>query len=235
VHYSFASFMNYWQLDPASGTPKQATRFVQLTASSLRAQQPQVASVFALDLLQQFGAMASSTRRRGWHRGIAGSDTFAAPIKEGATPFNSHVKQSLLDDPILVSPDGLPADTNQLRKPEWVWEMELAADIRPDSERFDVSMQIPDFSNADHGSMVQSVARRHSWQARTAMARRWFWWTNFTVVGFQPDSNGDAGTVVFQVYSFDPDGREPAAKPFLTTLIDLTVKPQPDPDLVGAT
>ena len=233
VHYSFASHMNYWQLDPATGNSKQATRFVQLTASSFRAQQPQVASVFALDLLQQLGALASKTSRRGWHRGVAGTANFQAPIKPGATPFNQHVTQALLDDPILVSPDGLPTDTNQVRKPDWVWEMDLDYDKRPDSDRFDVSMQIPDFSNADHGSMVQSVARRHSWEARTAMARRWFWWTNFTLVGFQPDANGDPGTVVFQVYSFDPDGREPDAKPFLTALIDLTVKPQPDQHLVG--
>ena len=232
VHYSFASHMNYWQLDPATGNSKQATRFVQLTASSFRAQQPTVASVFALDLLQQLGALASKTRRQGWHRGTAGSATFQAPIKPGATPFNQHVKQALLDDPILVSPDGLPSGTQYSRKPDWVWEMDLDADKRPDSDRFGVSMQVPDFSNTDHGSRVQSVARRHAWEARCAMARRWFWWANFTFVGFQPDANGDAGTVVFQVYSFDPDGREPAAKPFLTALIDLSVKPQPDPDLV---
>jgi hypothetical protein len=82
--------------------------------------------------------------------------------------------------------------------------------------------------------MVQSVARRHAWQARYAMSRRWFWWTNFTFVGFQPDSKGDAGTLVYQVYSYDPDGIEPEAKPFLTALIDLTVKQEPDPDLVEA-
>jgi hypothetical protein len=232
VHYSFASHMNYWQLDPATGNSKHATRFVQLTASSFRAQQPTVASVFALDLLQQLGALASKTKRQGWHRGAAGSATVEAPIKPGATPFNQHVTQSLLDDPILVSPDAIPKGTQYLRKPDWVWEMDLDADTRPDSQRFDVSMQIPDFSNVDHGSMVQSVARRHAWEARTAMARRWFWWTNFTFVGFEPDTNGDAGTVVFQVHSFDPDGREPAAMPFMTAMIDLSVKQQPDPDLV---
>lgn len=231
VHYSFASHTNYWQLDPVTGHSKQATRFVQLTASSFRAQQPTVASVFALDLLQQLGAVAAKTRRQGWHRGAAGSDTFQEPIKPGATPFNPHVTQSLLDDPILVSPDAIPRGTQYLRKPDWVWEMELDGDVRPDTVRFATSSP-PDFSSASHVEMVQSVARRHAWEARYAMARRWFWWTNFTFVGFRPDANGDAATVVFQVYSFDPDGREPAAQPFLTALIDLTVKPEPDPGLV---
>jgi hypothetical protein len=231
VHYSFASHMDYWALDPATGSSKAATRFVQLTASSFRAQQPTVASVFALDLLQQFGAMASKTRRQGWHRGTLGTDTHKAPISSGATPFNQHVAQSLLDDPILVSPDAIPKGTTYLRKPDWVWEMDLDSDKRPDTVRFTTSPP-PDFSNASHVEMVQSVARRHAWEARYAMARRWFWWTNFIFVGFQPDKNGDAGTVQFQVYSYDPDGHEAAAQPFLTALIDLSVKPEPDPTLV---
>jgi hypothetical protein len=230
VHYSFASHMNYWQLN-ANGNAAAATRFVQLTASSLRAQQPTVASVFALDLLQQLGGLASKTRRQGWHRGAAGSATFGPPIQAISTSFNQHVTQSLLDDPILVSPDALPRGTHYLRKPEWVWEMELDGDVRPDTERF-VTSPPPAFSKASHVEMVQSVARRHAWAARYSMARKWFWWTNFTFVGFRPDANGDAATVVFQVYSFDPDGHEPAAQPFLTALIDLTVKPQPDADLV---
>ena len=238
VHYSFASHMNYWTLDPSTGKSKAATRFVQLTASSFRAQQPTVASVFAMDFLQQVGALASKTRRQGWHRGVAGSDTFQAPIKPGAIPFNQHVTQSLLDDPIVVSPDGLPKGTQYLRKPEWVWEMDLDADARPDSDpnpakaRFPASMMPPDFSKKSHLEMVQSVARRHAWQARYAMSRRWFWWTNFTFLGFLPDGNGDAGSVVYQVWSFDPEGNEPATQPFLTATIDLTVKDQPDPDLV---
>lgn len=232
VHYSFASHMNYWTLDSSTGAVKSATRFVQLTASSFRAQQPKVASVFALDLLQQLGAVASKTSRQGWHRGTAGSASFQPPIQPGATPFNQHVTQSLLDDPIVVSPDGLPADTKYIRKPEWVWEMALEGDERSDSERFPTNPP-PDFTNAEHGAMVQSVARRHAWEARYAMARKWFWWTNFTFVAFQPDENGDAGTLQYQVYSFDPEGREPAAQPFLTALIDLKVKQMPDAHLAG--
>ena len=231
VHYSFASHMNYWQLDPSTGKSKQATRFIQLTASSLRAQQPTVASVFALDLLQQVGALAAKTSRQGWHRGAANSGTFQPPIKPGAIGFNQHVTQSLLDDPVLVSPDGLPKGVQYVRKPDWVWQMALDADARPDTVRFATSPP-PNFSTASHLEMVQSVARRHAWQARYAMARSWFWWTNFTFVSFQPDSAGNPASVVFQVYSYDPDGHEPAAQPFLTTLIDMTVKPQPDPGLV---
>jgi hypothetical protein len=202
-----------------------------LTASSFRAQQPTVASVFAIDLLQQVGAMASTTRRQGWHRGAASSSTFAPPIKPGVTPFNQHVVQSLLDDPIVVSPDGLPKGTQYSRKPDWVWEMAQDSDARPDTVRFDSSPP-PNFSSASHVEMVQSVARRHAWEARYSMSRRWFWWTNFSFVSFQPDSQGNPGTVVYQIYSFDPDGHEPAAQPFLTALIDLTVKQEPDPGLV---
>jgi hypothetical protein len=233
VHYSFSSHMNYWQIDPATGLAKTASRFVQLTASSFRAQQPTVASVFALDILQQLGGLASKTRRQGWHRGPAGSETFGPPIQAISTPFNQHITQSLLDDPILISPDAIPHGTRYLRKPEWLWEMEIDGDLRSDTERF-ATTPPPNFSNASHLEIVQSVARRHAWAARYSMARKWFWWTNFTFVGFQPDSNGDASKVVFQVYSFDPDGHEPAAQPFLTALIDLTVKPQPDADLVEA-
>ena len=231
VHYSFASHMDYWKLDPTTGNSKQATRFVQLTASSFRAQQPTVASVFALDLLQQVGAMASKTSRLGWHRGAASSSTFQPPITAGFTPFNQHVAQSLLDDPILVSPDAIPKGTALVRKPDWMWAMDLDKDTRPDTVRFATSPP-PDFSTASHVEMVQSVARRHAWQARYAIARRWFWWTNFTFVSFQPDAQGNTGTVVFQVYSFDPDGHEPAAQPFLTAQIDLTVKQQADPTLL---
>lgn len=231
VHYSFASFMDYWQLDPTTGNSKQATRFVQLTASSFRAQQPTVAAVFALDLLQQVGAMASKTARLGWHRGAASSNTFPPPLQAGVNPFNQHVTQSLLDDPILVSPDAIPKGTTMVRKPDWMWEMDLASDSRPDTVRF-VTTPPPDFSAASHIEMVQSVARRHAWEARYAMARRWFWWTNFTFVSFLPDSQGDPGAVQFQVYSFDPDGREPAAQPFLTAQIDLTVKQQADVSLL---
>jgi hypothetical protein len=175
--------------------------------------------------------MASKTSRLGWHRGAASSNTFQPPITAGFTPFNQHVTQSLLDDPILVSPDAIPKGTALVRKPDWMWEMDLDKDTRPDTVRF-VTSPPPDFSTASHVEMVQSVARRHAWQARYAIARRWFWWTNFTFVSFHPDAQGNAGTVVFQVYSFDPDGHEPAAQPFLTAQIDLTVKQQADPSLL---
>jgi hypothetical protein len=64
------------------------------------------------------------------------------------------------------------------------------------------------------------------------MPRNWFWWTNYTFVSFRPDATGNAASLVFQVYSYDPDGHEPSAQPFLTALVDLTVKQQPEPDLV---
>jgi hypothetical protein len=231
VHYSFASHMNYWQLNP-NGNPRAATRLVQLTASSFRAQHPTVASLFDINLLQQFGALASKTSRQGWHRGPAGSSTFGPPIQiVGATP-SQHVTQSLLDDPILLSPDGLPPQhTHYQRPPEWVWEMDLDGDTRVDTERF-LTTPPPSFSNASHLEMVQSVARRHAWSARYAMPRSWFWWTNFGFVSFRPDASGNAAAVVYQVYSYDPDGHEPSAQPFLTAVVDLTVKQQPDPQLV---
>jgi hypothetical protein len=231
VHYSFCSHMNYWQLN-TDGNSRAATRFVQLTSSSFRAQHPTVASLFEIDLLQQFGALASKARRQGWHRGPAGSSTFGPPVEAVGGSFNPHVTQSLLDDPILLSPDGLPPHvTHYLRRPEWVWEMDLDGDLRPDTERF-VTTPPPSFSNTNLLETVQSVARRHAWSARNAMPRKWFWWTNYTFVSFRPDASGNAGGVVFQVYSYDPDGHEPSAQPFLTALVDLTVKQQPDPDLV---
>jgi hypothetical protein len=225
VHYSFASHLNYWKLN-ANGNATAATRFVQLTASSMRAQQPTISSIMALDLLQQFGGIASTQSREGWHR-RPGDTIDDAPIKPGFLPFNAHVKKVLLDDPILVSPDGLPKGTQYVRIPEWVWEMGLEGDVRPDTDRF-VTNPPPSFSNTNHVEMVQSVARRHAWETRNSMPRSWHWWTNYTLVAF----NSDASSILYRVFSFDPDGHEPAAQPFLTANIDFTVAPEAPSGLI---
>lgn len=223
VHYSFASHMDYWRLNP-DGTAQASTRFVQLTASSMRAQQPRIPSIFSMDVLQQLGALASKASRYGWNRGAAGTPQAKPPVVEGTQKFSQHLDQSLLDDPILVSPDGIPSDGAIVRMPDWQWKMDLDSDSRADTVRFTAPPPPAFLANGAQADVVQAVARRHVWQARYSMSRRWHWWTNFTTVAFQPAPDGSPGTVVFSVYSYDPDGVQATAEPFMITNVDLTVQ-----------
>jgi hypothetical protein len=225
VHYSFSSQMDYWILNP-DGSKKSSTRFVQLTASSMRAQQPKVPYVFSIDLLQQLGAVSSKQVRYGWTRGAVGTATGDPPIDPGQLAFTQHLSHALIDDPILVSPEGVPPDAIYRRQPEWIWQMELASDKRLDADRF-MSPPPPDFSNNNQTELLNSVGRRHVWHARYSMPRKWHWWTNFTIVGFQPGPDGFPGEVDFSVYSYDPEGTEPSAEPFFITKIDLTIPGTP--------
>jgi hypothetical protein len=206
------------------GSSQSSARFVQLTASSMRAQQPMIPGIFAMDLLQQFGGLAAKQGRLGWNRGTAGTPQADPPLKQGAQKFSQHLQQSLIDDPIVVSPDGVPADAFLIRMPEWQWQMELAGDTRPDTDRFTAPPPPVMLASGAQADLVQSVARRHVWQARYSMPRHWHWWTNFTTVAFTPAADGSPGAVVFRVYSYDPEGVQATAEPFLTTTVDLTVQ-----------
>ena len=221
VHYSFGSHMDYWRLNP-DGSQQGFTRFVQLTASSMRAQQPRYPAVFAIDLLQQLGAALSKTNRYGWNRGPAGSPTGDPPLEPGAKPFGTHLTQVLLDNPIVISPEGVPDDALYRRMPEWAWEMDVEADQRASADRFTNPPPPPFVTSADTAEVAASVARRHVWQARFSMPRRWHWWTNITTVGFNTAPDGSLANVMFQVYSYDPDGVAATAEPFMNLQIPLT-------------
>ena len=225
VHYSFGSQMNYWVLNP-DGSKRSATRFVQLTASSMRAQESKVKALPAIDLVQQLGGLSSNQTRFGWFRGTAGTPEEKPPVEPGHQPFSQFLSQSLLDDPILVSPDGVPADAFYRRQPQWMWQMGPAQDERPDTARF-TAPSPPSFSNAGHVELLQSVARRHVWHAQYSMPRRWHWWTNFTTVTFDPAPDGTPGNVIFTVYSYDPAGSEVTTQPFLLAKVDLSVPGAP--------
>src|SRR5262249_15257737 len=79
VHYAFTFQMAYWRLGP-NWTPTSATRVVQLTASSFRAQRNDLSPIVAIDLAQQIGVLSSSQQRLGWSRGTVGTPQARPPL-----------------------------------------------------------------------------------------------------------------------------------------------------------
>lgn len=231
VHYSFSMKMAYWRLN-ADQSPKSITRFAQLTSSSFHKERSVEPGVFSIDFLQQFAGLASQLRRYGWNRPQAGTAQDHPPVEPGASPFGAHLTQMLLEDPILVSPDGVPPDAHYRRAPEWAWQMELVGDQRPDTDRL-ATLNPPSFSTStDQVELIRSVGERHLWQVQNGIPRRWLWRTNFTTVGFAADENGRVHKALHSVHTFDVQGIEARVKPYLIAEIPLDVtEPSPSETL----
>ena len=133
VHYGFTMQMGYWVFDPAehdAWVPKSATRVVQLTASSFRAQRNDLAPLVAIDLAQQIGVTTSAQSRLGWHRGTIGSPTFGPPLLAVDDAFTPHLSSLLAEDPVVVPYEGIPASARFVRDPEWAWSTAAVSDQR---------------------------------------------------------------------------------------------------------
>ena len=225
VHYAFTIKMAYWQLGP-DWVPRKFTRVIQATASSFREQRDDLAPLVAMDLAQQLGGLSTSQQRLGWHRGPIGSPTGGPPLVPGENAFSPHLQLLLGEDPIVVSPAGVPETTKYLRDPEWAWQTELAADTRPDEERLG-DLHPPPFSKASQLDMVRSVADRHLWQAQNAMPRGWQWWTNFTTIEFTADDEGRLDLLQHRIYGYDPQSDGPDMKAFIIAEIPIAVTETP--------
>ena len=225
VHYGFTLKMGYWQLAP-DGQVVDTTRVAQLTASSFRAQRGDLAPLVAIDLAQQLGGLSSFQERLGWRRGPIGSPEAGPPLVPGENVFSPHLQLVLGEDPIVVSPQGIPETTQVLRAPQWAWRAELAADTRPDDERLG-DLHPPPFSKVSELEMIQSVAERHLWQSHNAMPRGWQWWTNFTLVEFTADAQGKPEVLRHLIYGFDPQSTGAAMRPYIVAEIPLAVTEAP--------
>ncbi|MFZ4576513.1 MAG: hypothetical protein ACOYN0_19175, partial [Phycisphaerales bacterium] len=225
VHYAFTLAMAYWKMGP-NWAPGEATRFVQLTASSFRAQRDDLAPLVAIDLAQQLGELTSNIQRYGWKRGPVGSPTFDAPLVQGEQFFNSHLQLLLQEDPIVISPPAVPSDATYVRGPEWAYRTALVPDQRRDEQRLAV-LHPPPFNGASEIDLVRSVAERHVWQSQNAMPRGWQWWTNFSVVEFTADADGRLATVRHRIFGYDPQGLEPVMTPFIEAEAPLDVTEPP--------
>jgi len=228
VHYAFTLSMAYWQMDP-DWAPRAATRVVQLTASSFRAQRNDLAPLVAIDLAQQLGGLSSDQERLGWRRGRFGTPEAEPPIVRGADPFTPHLELTLEEDPIVVSPRGVPPTATYVRGPEWYWTTKLVSDSRPDEVRL-LALHPPPFSNASEIDRVRSVAERHLWNAQNAMPRGWQWWTNFTLLDFTAKADGSLDAIRHRIFGFDPQGLELTMQPFVIAEVPLDVlEPPPIP------
>jgi hypothetical protein len=132
----------------------------------------------------------------------------------------------LAEDPIVVSPDGIPATTTYQRDPEWAWETALVADGRSDSDRLG-DLHPPPFSKTNQLEMVRSVGERHFWQSQNAMPRGWQWWTNFTTVEFIARPDGKPGSIRHRIFGFDPQSTGPEMHAFIVAEIPLDVTEKP--------
>jgi hypothetical protein len=225
VHYAFTLSMAYWKMGP-NWAPGEATRFVQLTASSFRAQREDLTPLVAIDLAQQLGELSSELHRYGWKRGPVGSPTFDPPVVQGEEFFNSHLQLLLLEDPIVISPQAVPRDATYVRGPEWAYETALVKDGRRDEDRLAV-LHPPPFNGASEIDLVRSVAERHVWQSQNAMPRGWQWWTNFSVVEFTATPDGKLATVRHRIFGYDPQGLEPVMTAFIEAEVPLDVTEPP--------
>lgn len=225
VHYGFTLQMAYWRMGP-NWTVTSATRVAQLTASSFRAQRDDLSPIVAMDLMQQLGALSSSQKRLGWNRGSVGSPQSKPPLLPGKNAFSPHLQLVLGEDPIVVSPDGIPATTVYQRDPDWAWQTALAPDQRPDTVRLG-DQHPPPFSKTNQLEMVRSVGARHFWQSQNAMPRGWQWWTNFTTVEFIAKPDGKPGTLRHRIFGYDPQGTGPEMHAFVVAEIPLDVTEKP--------
>jgi hypothetical protein len=222
VHYSFTSSLSYF----VEGSAPRATRFVQLTSSSLRNQRhaPQ-SDLFNIDLVQRLAQLISSPITRvGWNRGLIGTPQFEKPLEAGATALNLRLRRAMEDDPIVFSPLVVPADARLVRPPEWRWSMGLESDQRPDTERIpflDAPPLEPDMIEPDTiaapGTVLLSAARRHAFQGQHVPARRWMWWPSLCLVEFVDDP---AGRILrHSAFAFDVAGIEKTARAY--TVVDV--------------
>jgi hypothetical protein len=227
VHYGFTMQMGYWVLDPG-WVPRTATRVVQLTASSFRAQRDDLAPLVAIDLAQQIGVATSAQTRLGWHRGVTGSTTAPPPLVAGADSFTPHLQSLLTEDPIVVSYEGIPATARFVREPEWAWSTAAVADQRSDEDRFSQVDPPPPFSPGTEADLVRSVGERHFWASQLAMPRNWQWWTNFTTIGFtRRATDGKLDTLQHRIYGFDPQDTNPLMHAYIVADVPLDVVEAP--------
>jgi hypothetical protein len=206
--------------------PLKSTRVIQATASSFREQRDDLAPLIAVDLVQQLGGLSTSQQRIGWHRGPIGSATGGPPIVPGEKVFSPHLQLLLGEDPIVLSPVGIPETTKYLRDPEWAWQTELAVDARPDEQRLG-DLHPPPFSKESQLETVRSVADRHLWQAQNAMPRGWQWWTNFTTIEFTADDEGRLDRLRHRIFGYDPQSDGPDMKSFIIAEIPIAVTETP--------
>jgi hypothetical protein len=82
------------------------------------------------------------------------------PLVAGQNPFGPHLQLTLGEDPIVVSPQAIPATTTYRRDPDWAWETAIAAGERPDEQRL-ADLHAPSFSTVNQLEMVRSVGDRH--------------------------------------------------------------------------
>jgi hypothetical protein len=225
VHYAFTLGMGYWKLGP-KWQPTSATRVVQLTASSFRAQRDDLAPLVAIDLAQQLGGLSSTQSRLGWHRGNVGTPQHDPPLLAVKNAFSPHLQLLLGEDPVVVSLDGVPTTTKFLRDPEWAWTTTLFPDTRPDTERLG-DLHPPPFSKQSQIETARSVAERHLWQAQNAMPRSWQWWTNFTTIEFTAKPDGSLDLVRHRIYGADPQSAGPLMHNFIKAEIPLDVVEPP--------
>ncbi|MBC7924821.1 MAG: hypothetical protein H7039_04120 [Bryobacteraceae bacterium] len=225
VHYGFTLKMTYWRLGP-NWQPTSATRVAQLTASSFRAQRDDLSPIVAIDLAQQLGALSSTQKRLGWNRGRVGTPEARTPLVPGQKPFGPHLQLLLEEDPIVVSPTGIPATTSYQRDPQWAWETALVVDQRPDTQRLS-NLNPPPFSKTNQLEMVRSVGERHFWQAQNGMPRSWQWWTNFSTVEFAAGPDGKPEALRHRIFAFDPRTLTQDMYAFTVAEIPLKVSEKP--------
>ena len=210
VHYGFTMQMGYWVLDPG-WQPRPATRVVQLTASSFRAQRNDLAPLVAIDLAQQIGVTTSAQTRLGWHRGSSGPRRRGPPLLAGADPFTPHLQLLLAEDPIVVSLRGHPARPPQfVRDPEWAWATAAVADQRADEDRFSQVDPPPPFSTGPRSTWsarsASGTSGRRSWPCRaTGSGGR----TSPRSASPSNVDDGKLATLQHRIYGFDPQDVNP--------------------------
>jgi hypothetical protein len=126
------------------------------------------------------------------------------------------------EDPIVVSPQGIPETTIFQRDPEWAWQTAIAADQRPDEQRL-IDLHPPPFLKGTTAVVARSVADRHYWQSQKAMPRSWNWWTNFTAIEFRAKPDGTPGAIRQSVFGYNPQSTGPDMKAYLVADVPLDV------------
>jgi hypothetical protein len=227
VHYSTTLAMSYWRM--AVGAAPEPTRFVQLISSSLRNPRGQGdMELFTMDLVQVLGGLSSSQARFGWKQPGAGLEI----IPGGADRMSFRVRRLLKEDPVLLPPDAIPAET-PIVSPEWAWRMEQVPDARREAQRLD-GLTPPDapVPGAAPGAMMIDLARRHRWMSENVPPRRWMWWTNVGVVEF--DGPEEARVVRHRLFSYDLDGQPRRPRDRMTVEASLVVGSETPPAFTPA-
>ena len=223
VHYSCMLEMSYWKREHPN-TTFATTRFLQLTSSSMRAQQPiDQPQYFSMDLAQLVSLeIGRDLERLGWRLGAPGTPEGVRPVEPPAgQQFNPRTRYLLTHDPILVAPAALPPGTTEMRLPDFMWRSNIVTDRRPDEVRLD-GLLFPALRPESDGTteMLQSVADRIVWHVENAPDRQWMWWTNIALVDFMTTPTPRVRQTIL---TYDLAGGLPGARTYMITEAALDV------------